>query len=253
MDITETYYLAHIARKKLTVQAARADYDLRLLVGHANLLDNLMLDLSEAEREYEIRSKQSEKPSTRNIEFAEPTSRDDVEDDWSLEDVAVGSDVSDDDYDEDDDDSSDSYDEAEFLVNSHPITIPAPRAEITITEKEINEDDDDKEEGIEEEYEEDIGPVFVDDDEEEDDEEEYQELSLTRSPSRHCHPPELASDSGEDSEEDSLPPSPTQIVFESFDMKPASVESTPAQVAVPIPCKPRLEPHSDLSTMVHPC
>ncbi|EZF53450.1 hypothetical protein H103_03619, partial [Trichophyton rubrum CBS 288.86] len=53
MSLSETYVLAHTARAKLTREAARADHHLRLLVGHANMLDNLMLDLAEAERERE--------------------------------------------------------------------------------------------------------------------------------------------------------------------------------------------------------
>lgn len=48
MSITQTYYLAHTARGKLSHEAAQADHNLRLLVGHANLLDSLMLELAEA-------------------------------------------------------------------------------------------------------------------------------------------------------------------------------------------------------------
>lgn len=53
MSITQTYFLAHSARGKLSREAARADHDLRLLVGHANILDALMLDLAAAEQEQE--------------------------------------------------------------------------------------------------------------------------------------------------------------------------------------------------------
>ncbi|RMD44622.1 hypothetical protein DV735_g543, partial [Chaetothyriales sp. CBS 134920] len=53
MSITQTYYLAHSARGKLSKEAARPDHDLRLLVGHANMLDSLMLDLANAEQEQE--------------------------------------------------------------------------------------------------------------------------------------------------------------------------------------------------------
>lgn len=51
MSITQTFYLAHKARAKLSSEAARSDHNLRLLVGHANLLDSLMLNLQAAERE----------------------------------------------------------------------------------------------------------------------------------------------------------------------------------------------------------
>lgn len=53
MSITQTYYLAHKARAKLSREAAQPDHDLRLLVGHANMLDSLMIELAEAEREQE--------------------------------------------------------------------------------------------------------------------------------------------------------------------------------------------------------
>lgn len=46
MTITQTYYLAIIARKKLIREASLADHDLRLLVGHENLLDSLLLEQS---------------------------------------------------------------------------------------------------------------------------------------------------------------------------------------------------------------
>lgn len=53
MSITQTYFLAHSARSKLSREASRADHDLRLLVGHANMLDHLMIDLANAEQEQE--------------------------------------------------------------------------------------------------------------------------------------------------------------------------------------------------------
>lgn len=53
MSVTQTYFLAHSARGKLSKEAARPDHDLRLLVGHANMLDSLMLDLANAEQEQE--------------------------------------------------------------------------------------------------------------------------------------------------------------------------------------------------------
>ena len=48
MSLTQTYYVASTARSKLGKEANRADHNLRVLVGHANLLDNLMLDLANA-------------------------------------------------------------------------------------------------------------------------------------------------------------------------------------------------------------
>src|SRR5690348_7699790 len=51
MCITQTYHLAHKARVKLSSEVARPNHKLRLLVGHANLIDSLMLKLAYAERE----------------------------------------------------------------------------------------------------------------------------------------------------------------------------------------------------------
>lgn len=45
-QISETYMLANKARAKLTKEASRGDHDLRILVAHANLLDNLMEKIS---------------------------------------------------------------------------------------------------------------------------------------------------------------------------------------------------------------
>jgi len=53
MSTAQTYLVAHSARAKLTREAGKADHDLRLLVGHANLLDGLMFQLAEQEREQE--------------------------------------------------------------------------------------------------------------------------------------------------------------------------------------------------------
>lgn len=53
MAYTQTFQLAQRARGKLQKEASRHDHNLRLLVGHANLLDNLMIALAEAEREQE--------------------------------------------------------------------------------------------------------------------------------------------------------------------------------------------------------
>ncbi|KAF8427881.1 hypothetical protein EV426DRAFT_588712 [Tirmania nivea] len=53
MAYTQTFQLAQRARGKLQREASHHDHNLRLLVGHANLLDNLMIALAEAEREQE--------------------------------------------------------------------------------------------------------------------------------------------------------------------------------------------------------
>ncbi|KAI5295826.1 hypothetical protein KEM52_000114 [Ascosphaera acerosa] len=50
MSLTQIFFLAYSARAKLSKAASQADHDLRLLVGHANMLDALMLDLNEADQ-----------------------------------------------------------------------------------------------------------------------------------------------------------------------------------------------------------
>ncbi|ANB12924.1 hypothetical protein AWJ20_1202 [Sugiyamaella lignohabitans] len=47
----DMYFLAARARSKLTKEAARHDHDLRVLVTHANLLDNVMDSLADARRQ----------------------------------------------------------------------------------------------------------------------------------------------------------------------------------------------------------
>lgn len=206
MSITQTYYLAHTARKKLTREASRADHDLRLLVGHANLLDSLMLDLAAAEQEQERWFNQTVSGATKTTPDAEPrriqwaeTVVEEPEEDWDPEDLSdADSDVS--------DDSDLSEDEYEPTVYA-PVRRRAPSPVAVIREKEVEED-----------YETDSDSEF-----EYDDAEDLEELTLTRSPSRQS-PPELALDLDEESEDDSMPPSPPQPTLDSFNEK--DVQST---------------------------
>ncbi|MCJ1290254.1 hypothetical protein MMC34_001790 [Xylographa carneopallida] len=174
MSLTQTYYLAHTARAKLSKEAARADHNLRLLVGHANLLDGLMLDLADAEREQESwfnesvkATKESEEP--KHIQWADsmPTVVEDYEEESS------------------DDESEASDDEEEISYSLAPLRrVPSPPSIITTTEMDIDSDE-----------------------EEDNDEEDEEELALHRTPSRS--PPELLHESDSDSEDDdSMPPSP---------------------------------------------
>ncbi|KAJ5673796.1 hypothetical protein N7462_009235 [Penicillium macrosclerotiorum] len=210
MSITQTYYLAHTARKKLTREASRPDHDLRLLVGHANLLDSLMLDLADAEREQERwfnqtvsgASKASHEESSRHIQWAS-TVVEEPEEDWDPEDA---SDLESDASDSDEDDSD--FDENEFVINT-PARLRSPPP---VVESALLED-----------YEDDTDSDF-----EYDDVEDLEELSLTRSPSRQS-PPELLADSDDSSEEDEgMPPSPSQPTLEVFD------EKAPTTMAIPL-------------------
>lgn len=223
MSITQTYYLAHTARRKLTREAARADHDLRLLVGHANLLDSLMLDLADAEQEQERwfnqtvsgASKSSPSPSpadAKHIQWAE-TVVEDPEEDWDPEDISdADSDLSDDsDFDDED---NDGIVEEEFAVTT-PIRRRAPSP--VISEREVQDDDDLDDSESDSQY--------------DDGEEDLEQLTLTRSPSRQqSPPPDLSSDSDEESEDDAMPPSPPQPTFDSF----AEDEKEPRSTTLPL-------------------
>ncbi|KAI0391516.1 hypothetical protein F5Y17DRAFT_404761 [Xylariaceae sp. FL0594] len=191
MSITQTYFLAHKARAKLSTEAARPDHNLRLLVGHANLLDSLMLDLAEAEREQESWFNQSVRGATtktqeRHIQWADAVVEE--EDDWE----ATSSD-SDDDSDMDDDEDIEMYDAAP--LSRIPSHMMATHPAMLQTEMEADEELEESEED------EDLG---------------Y--LSLTRSPSHSTSPPELEHDS-ESSEDESMPPSPPTASLPTFSDK----------------------------------
>ena len=197
MSLTQTYYLAHTARAKLSKEAARADHDLRLLVGHANLLDGLMIDLAEAEREQEswfnqtVNGASAEEP--KHIQWAE-----------NLQTVTE-------DYEEDsesDDSEDDSEDEIAYATAA---TIRVPST--TVTEVDMDSEE-----------------------EEEDDEEEFEHLQLRRTPSRSS-PPELLHESDSDSDDDSMPPSPPapELRLDAFSEKQrqAALASEKSQASIP--------------------
>ncbi|KAJ0417476.1 hypothetical protein BJY00DRAFT_207238 [Aspergillus carlsbadensis] len=198
MSITQTYYLAHTARKKLTREASRADHNLRLLVGHANLLDTLMIDLADAEQEQERwfnqtvsgASKGSRRSESEHIQWAE-TLVEEPEEDWDPEYLS-------------DADSDDSEEDSDMEEDYAPVRRRAPSPVAIVTETELEDYDSDSDSDSDSEF-------------EYDDDEDLDELALTRSPSRQT-PPELSHDE-DDSEDDSMPPSPPQLLLESFDEK----------------------------------
>lgn len=184
MSLRQTYILANIARGKMTREASRGDHDLRLLVGHANFLDGLIVDLAAAERDQEMwfnhsvrgAAQASEEP--KHVQWADRIPEEAVEDD--------------DEYDEEDEDSSrdfssNEYDSDDEEVNTTPVVAPhhhrsSPISIPTVTAAEVSEDmeiDEDYEDG----------------------------LVLTRIAS---HPPELMHESDSDSDDDMMPPSPPQ-------------------------------------------
>ncbi|KAM0301199.1 hypothetical protein HYE67_006979 [Fusarium culmorum] len=194
MSVTQTYYLAHKARAKLSREAAQADHDLRLLVGHANLLDSLMLELADAEREQERWFNQSVRGANntqqeRRVQWADEVVQEEDEDDY--------------DSDSSDSDDYDSEDEDIEMSNtpSVPIKAMSPR----------------------------ISHIEIEDDTEEDDlEEDYAQLELVRTPSHSSSPPELVDHDSDSSDEDSMPPSPPQAIL-TFNEKDAKKQSQQQQ------------------------
>lgn len=174
MSLTQTYYIAASARSKLGKEACRADHNLRLLVGHANLLDSLMIELQDAERQQEAwfnqtMAKASKAEEPRHIQWADSIAEEE---------------------DDEDDYSSDS--ESECDEDFDMVALPRRIAQSPVQ----------------------ISTMEVDEDEEEfyDDMEDDSELALTRVPSQSQSPPELTYE--EDSDDDTPPASPPNSTLE---------------------------------------
>lgn len=203
MSITQTYFLAHKARAKLSHEAAQPDHNLRLLVGHANLLDSLMLDLADAEREQESWFNQSVRGATKNesrrVQWAD-TVVEEPEEDWQAEDADdASSSDSDSDLHDESDEEIDMTTDAPLRRTPSTKLIPV----LTTSSSAIVEED-----------------MVVDD-------EDFAHLALTRSPSHSSSPPELMHDS-DSSDDESMPPSPPATILPTFSEKQKeTVASTP--------------------------
>ncbi|KAF1836181.1 hypothetical protein BDW02DRAFT_567229 [Decorospora gaudefroyi] len=187
MSLTQTYYIAASARSKLGKEACRADHDLRLLVGHANLLDSLMVELQDAERQQEqwfnqTMAKASKTEEPRHVQWADSIAEEPEEDDY---------------YESD----SESENEDDFDM------IPLPRriahTPVQISTMEIDEEEDEDE--------------FYDDMEDD------SGLALTRVPSQSQSPPELVYE--EESDDESPLASPPQSTL-NFSDKEAMITTT---------------------------
>ncbi|EXJ82375.1 hypothetical protein A1O3_06188 [Capronia epimyces CBS 606.96] len=168
MSITQTYFLAHSARGKLSKEASRPDHDLRLLVGHANMLDSLMLDLATAEQEQER---------------------------W-FNNIVSGSSAADETEEEEEEDES-RHARIETIVEEPELDWKAEDADST----------DEESEDEEEKSATNITTIELDSDMEEDDETDG-DLSLTRTASRHSPPELSLDTDSSDSDDDHMPPSP---------------------------------------------
>jgi hypothetical protein len=182
-------------------------------VGHANLLDYLMLELADAEREQERRYNQSihhhSSSEPKHIRWAPSVIKEEDEPEENWDEDASSSDSSD--SDSDDEEINFSNDDR-FFIEPTPITtspaftssstrntsssVSSPKPYPVAHVREIENIDE------EDHYEDDL-------------EEDYADLALTRTNSHSQHPPELLSD--EESEDDELsPPSPPQLSFDHF-------------------------------------
>ncbi|KAL2271826.1 hypothetical protein VTJ83DRAFT_1197 [Remersonia thermophila] len=227
MSIAQTYFLAHRARAKLSHEAAKPDHNLRLLVGHANLLDSLMLELADAEREQESWFNQSVRgasshaaPEERHVRWADTVAQE-PEHDWHAEDDEFDSDSDSSDSDSDLDDIEDQDIEMADTVTFQRIHSHVATLYQTFSSKPQQQQDD---------YE--MNEYDDDDDEEEED---FGRLALQRTPSHSCSrsaarpavrpagstspssPPELEADDSDDpAEDESMPPSPPTATILSF-------------------------------------
>ena len=187
MSVTQTYYLAHTARGKLSSEASRSDHNLRLLVGHANLLDSLMLELAQAEQEQESWFNQSVRKASepKHIQWADAVVED-PEEDWQAEDA------------DDSSDSSSEYDSDEEMETGFASLQRVSSRSTIVAQVEVAE--------VEEEF-------------EEDDEEDMEGLQLQRTHSHSLQPPALDHDSDDSSEDESMPPSPPNNALPTFSEK----------------------------------
>lgn len=197
MTITQTYRLVHTARGKLSHEASRSEHDLRLLVGHANLLDSLMLELQEAEEEqddwYNNTVSAATKEDNRQVAW---------QDDLEIPDSS--------------DEEEDSDDE---MLDALPITmIPIKRARSPPAQVTVDEVSDEEEDSDDDEFNEELV------------------LCRTISHNADTHlssPPELVHDS-DDSDDDSspsqsCPTSPPQAILEY--MQPMGLPTKPQDAA----------------------
>ncbi|EEQ31967.1 conserved hypothetical protein [Microsporum canis CBS 113480] len=197
MSLSQTYFLAQVARQKLLHAARQADRDLRVLTAHANLLDSLMAELSEAENEQEHWFNQSVSCANASNDI-QVTHREDPPSgfDFDSEDE--------DDYEDDECDSdcscssgssSGSGEDVVFVLDVHN---RASRIKPPFTS------------------------LYDDMDEDEDEETDY--LHYTRDDIQQ--PPELLQDPDDESDDECQPPSPKRNSFDYF----AASSSTPGKI-----------------------
>ncbi|KAK3679230.1 hypothetical protein LTR78_000791 [Recurvomyces mirabilis] len=194
MSLTQTYYVASTARSKLGREANKSDHNLRLLVGHANLLDSLMLELSSAEQEQERWFNESVQKANK------PDQPKHIQ--W-IDTIAEAEEMEED----DESDEESEYEDDDEIFNIPLRKVRSPPVVFESADVDMDEFDEEEE----------------DDDDEEDDEEH----ALTRVPSSRHSPPELVDDSEEsDSEDESMPTSPESEEFKLNDKQRQQITTT---------------------------
>ena len=83
-NTTDLYFVASTARSKLGKEACRESHRLRHLVGHANILDDLMVELNQIKNEPACNSRRSSRELEEIPELQEDSSDDDSEDELEL-------------------------------------------------------------------------------------------------------------------------------------------------------------------------
>ncbi|KAK1807284.1 hypothetical protein LTR12_018370, partial [Friedmanniomyces endolithicus] len=181
MSQQQTYDVASIARSKLGREANRKDHDLRLLVGHAVLLEALMLTLPDAEGQQDAWFTQfvegipkTQRPNYMHLEVTILKQEEEVRDDESNNGSA---------YDEDPHEN--------YKIPARTFASPVVQTKSSVVEL---DESSDKDEEIDEQH------------------------ALMRVPSWRCSPPELMDD-GTDGESDngSMPSSPESQSFELYE------------------------------------
>lgn len=213
MPAPHAYHIAQTARCKLAQAASQPDHDLRLLVGHANMLDALMLNLARSTSNGSRGRSVSYGPTARtppqspnrhraadardqHIRWADMVATDEDNEEAIVSDSDLDSDVDSDESDSEED-YEDERDDAD-TVPSFPTAFKVPQLRVTTRELANEEDDAD------------------DYDDYDDYDDDGQDLTLTRVPS-HSQPPELLHDPEDySSEEDSPPPSPPHSALAQF-------------------------------------
>ncbi|EGD95233.1 hypothetical protein TESG_02723 [Trichophyton tonsurans CBS 112818] len=223
MSLSQTYFLAQVARHKLMNAARQPDRNLRVLTAHANMLDGLMVDLAEAENEQEDWFNQAVSYANAgnavtnfNNDNIHDTHGNPISDfDFDSEDDDDVYDEFDDDDDDDDDDDydecgsdcscssgsgSDSGEDIVFMLDAHNRAVQRKRS-ISTLYNELNSTPADAEP------------------EEETDYNNYTRDNIQQ-------PPELLHDLDEESDDDSQPSSPRRNSFDFFAASSPTIEET---------------------------